>query len=188
MNDVSVPSSSGIGLKRAADPPTSGASRRVSVPSSSGIGLKRRTFIGRAERLECVSVPSSSGIGLKQTVGVGQAQAIIGFSPLLIGDRFEALAEYLRVHPSTIYVSVPSSSGIGLKRGVSIAGSCCRIVSVPSSSGIGLKRHHRACRTRAANLRFSPLLIGDRFEASSDGKVEGGAVCSFQSPPHRGSV
>jgi len=40
-----------------------------------------------------------------------------------------------------------------------------RQVSVPSSSGIGLKLIKTARKALALLNRFSPLLIGDRFEA-----------------------
>ena len=77
--DVSVPSSSGIGLK-----PVSRILNRtgrwiVSVPSSSGIGLKLDVFDELAEDYR-VSVPSSSGIGLKlASRGAGIRMSLSGF-------------------------------------------------------------------------------------------------------------
>ena len=60
------------------------------------------------------------------------------FSPLLIGDRFEA--GDAQVIAMMLIVSVPSSSGIGLKQSQSQLRCDDRSpVSVPSSSGIGLK-------------------------------------------------
>ena len=141
---VSVPSSSGIGLKLEQFPNVIGTSTRfsplligdrfearqprprsvrtglpaVSVPSSSGIGLKQRRRSSARLRAYRVSVPSSSGIGLKpvETTITQTSKATGGFSPLLIGDRFEADGIIIPVERDEEFVSVPSSSGIGLKR------------------------------------------------------------------------
>ena len=106
------------------------------------------------------------------------------FSPLLIGDRFEAVADHVRAQGPQI--SVPSSSGIGLKRNSAATCAMKCVISVPSSSGIGLKR----ADVRLIGLDlfdFSPLLIGDRFEALlKNCSVK--MLPGFQSPPHRGSV
>ena len=59
-------------------------------------------------------------------------------------------------------------------------------VSVPSSSGIGLKPH--TCSQFGDWRRFSPLLIGDRFEALNILDWGDRTFSLFQSPPHRGSV
>ena len=112
----------------------------------------------------------------------------MGFSPLLIGDRFEAYLDRSAGGAARGDVSVPSSSGIGLKP-IQMSGMDLglEVVSVPSSSGIGLKPESlKPCATYWL-LRFSPLLIGDRFEAKAELDRQLSKKM-FQSPPHRGSV
>ena len=85
------------------------------------------------------------------------------FSPLLIGDRFEAVSDWWQ-RSTCIRVSVPSSSGIGLKLDLRSVSPRRQNGFSPLLIGDRFEAQSRYATERAA-LSFSPLLIGDRFEA-----------------------
>ncbi len=95
---------------------------------------------------------------------VRRSSSSASFSPLLIGDRFEA------AYPLRLGAAIKSFSPLLIgdrfeASPIHQAPSFDARVSVPSSSGIGLKLD----KFREGTLHvggFSPLLIGDRFEAT----------------------
>ena len=180
---ISVPSSSGIGLKLGASQqapiawgmhfsPLLIGDRSEARWSVYRVGRKHKDFspllIGdrsEAHRRKLhqsvhrkISVPSSSGIGLKRPDSPSGGRTGGNFSPLLIGDRSEAFKCWIRAR-DVWTISVPSSSGIGLKpHRVAPFRKVIWNISVPSSSGIGLKPAVIASKNRGF-VRLMPALF-----------------------------
>ena len=135
---------------------------RLSVPSSSGKCLKQTPYTHPLSSTVILSVPSSSGKCLKLKGGQQQLLKDSSFSPLFIGEVFEAripfvcglgfnsfsplfigevfeAGEGIVLTPDIPNLSVPSSSGKCLKREQGMTALLMSILSVPSSSGKCLK-------------------------------------------------